>query len=59
MYDDQYEAFMDRIWGFDSEAELNTVWVYISTLRKRLKAIDADIEIRSQRGLGYYLEVLS
>ena len=53
------EAFMDRIWGFDSEAELNTVWVYISTLRKRLKAIDADIEIRSQRGLGYYLEVLS
>ena len=53
------EAFMDRIWGFDSEAELNIVWVYISTLRKRLKAIDADIEIRSQRGLGYYLEVLS
>ena len=51
------EAFMDRIWGYDSEAELNIVWVYISTLRKKLKGIDADIEIKAQRGLGYYLEV--
>ena len=53
------ETFMDRIWGFDSEAELNIVWVYISTLRKKLKSVDADIEIKAQRGLGYYLEVRS
>ena len=53
------EAFMDRIWGFDSEAELNIVWVYISMLRKKLKRIDADIEIKAQRGVGYYLEVKS
>ena len=53
------EAFMDRIWGYDSEAELNIVWVYISTLRKKLKAIDAYIEIKAQRGAGYYLEVRS
>ena len=52
-------SFMDRIWGYDSEAELNIVWVYISTLRKKLKAIGADIEIRAQRGVGYYLEVRS
>ena len=51
------DLFMDRIWGFDSEAELNIVWVYISMLRKKLKAIDADIEIKAQRGVGYYLEV--
>ena len=51
------ETFMDRIWGYDSEAELNIVWVYISTLRKKLKGIDADIEIKAQRGAGYYLEV--
>ena len=50
------EHFMDRVWGYDSEAELNTVWVYISMLRKKLKAIDADIEIKAQRGAGYYLE---
>lgn len=50
------ETFMDRIWGYDSEAELNTVWVYISTLRKKLKSIGADIEIKARRGAGYYLE---
>ena len=53
------ETFMDRIWGYDSEAELNNVWVYISTLRKKLKAIGADIEIMAQRGVGYCLEVRS
>ncbi len=53
------ETFMDRIWGFDSEAELNIVWVYISMLRRKLKSVEADIEIRAQRGVGYYLEVRS
>ena len=51
------EAFMDRIWGYDSEAELNVVWVYISYLRKKLTAVGADVEIKAQRGTGYYLEV--
>ena len=50
------ESFMDRIWGYDSECDLNIVWVYISMLRKKLKSIDADIEIKAQRGQGYYLE---
>ena len=50
------ETFMDRVWGYDSEAELNSVWVYISTLRKKLRGIGADIEIKAQRGVGYYLE---
>lgn len=51
------ETFMDRIWGYDSECDLNSVWVYVSTLRKKLKGIDADIEIKARRGVGYYLEV--
>lgn len=51
------ETFMDRIWGYESEADLNIVWVYISTLRKKLKSIGADVEIKAQRGVGYYLEV--
>ena len=53
------DAFMDRIWGYDSEADLNIVWVYISTLRKKLKSIGADVEIKARRGAGYYLEVRS
>ena len=51
------DRFMDRIWGYETETEQNVVWVYISYLRKKLKTIGADIEIKAQRGMGYYLEV--
>jgi len=51
------DAFMDRIWGYDSEAELNVVWVYVSYLRKKLDAVGANVKIKAQRGAGYYLEV--
>ena len=50
------EHFMDRIWGFDSEAELNVVWVYISYLRMKLAAIGADMRVKAQRNAGYCLE---
>ncbi len=51
------EQFMDKIWGYDSESEINVVWVYISTLRKKLTQMNANIEIRVARGLGYSLEL--
>ena len=51
------EQFMDRIWGYDSEAEINVVWVYISYLRKKLTALKADVSIRATRNVGYSLEV--
>lgn len=51
------EQFMDKIWGFDSNAELNVVWVYVSYLRKKLTALNADVTIKAARGLGYSLEV--
>jgi len=50
------ERFMEKIWGFDNDAEINVVWVYISYLRKKLNAIDANIAIRSSRNAGYCLE---
>lgn len=50
------EQFMERIWGFDAEAEINVVWVYISYLRKKLSSIGANVEIKATRGLGYTLE---
>lgn len=50
------EKFMDRIWGYDSDAEINVVWVYISYLRKKLTALDANIRIKAVRGVGYTLE---
>ena len=50
------ERFLERIWGYDSEVELNVVWVYISYLRKKLSALQADIQIRAVRNAGYTLE---
>lgn len=50
------ERFMEKIWGFDSEAEINVVWVYISYLRKKLTALGADICIKASRNVGYSLE---
>ena len=47
---------MDRIWGWDTEAEINVVWVNISTLRKKLAELGAGAEIRVHRGTGYSLE---
>lgn len=50
------ERFMEKIWGYDSEAEINVVWVYISYLRKKLQALHADIQIKATRNVGYSLE---
>ncbi|MBO4251725.1 MAG: response regulator transcription factor [Clostridia bacterium] len=47
------ERLIEKIWGYDSEAEYNTVEVYVSFLRKKLAAINSDAEIRSVRGIGY------
>ena len=49
------ERIMERVWGYESEAEINTVWVTISGLRKKLASLDAGIEILVKRGQGYYL----
>ena len=50
------ERFFEKIWGYDSEAELNVVWVYLSNLRKKLASLGADIQIRATRNAGYSLE---
>ena len=47
---------LENIWDPDSRAEDNTVWTYISYLRRKLEAIGADIQIRNVRGAGYILE---
>lgn len=50
------ERIMERIWGWDDEAEINVVWVNISNLRKKLKAIGSRVTLKVNRGLGYALE---
>jgi DNA-binding response OmpR family regulator len=46
---------MERVWGWDSDAEINVVWVHISNLRKKLKSIGSAVAISANRGLGYVL----
>jgi len=50
------EILFDKIWGYDSEAELSVVWVYISYLRKKLSALGSEVKIVAKRNLGYSLE---
>ena len=50
------ERFMEKIWGYDTDVEINVVWVYISYLRKKLDALNADIQIKASRNAGYSLE---
>lgn len=50
------DRIMERIWGWDSDAETSVVWVHISNLRKKLSSIGSSVSIRANRGLGYALE---
>lgn len=51
------EDLLVKVWGYDTDAEIGVVWVYISYLRKRLLALNADVEIKAKRNIGYTLEV--
>lgn len=51
------DRFMEKVWGYDSEADVGVVWVYISYLRKKLMSLDANVKIKAARGQGYYLEI--
>lgn len=47
---------LERVWGWNAEAEINVVWVHISNLRRKLNALGSRCALRATRGLGYSLE---
>lgn len=51
------EQIFNKIWGYDSECEINTLEAYISFLRKKLKLINSKVSIKVIRNMGYKLEV--
>ena len=51
------DDLMTKVWGYESDTEIGIVWVYISYLRKKLSAMDADIEIAAKRKIGYKLQL--
>ena len=52
------EHLMEKIWGLDSESYIDVVWTHIGFVRKKIKSLDANVEIKTIRGAGYSLEVI-
>ena len=50
------DQFLEKIWGLDANVESSVVWVYISYLRKKLTALNANVVIKAVRNAGYLLE---
>ena len=51
------EDILVKVWGYDTEAEIGIVWVYISYLRKKLSSLGANVAIKAKRNIGYTLEL--
>lgn len=51
------EKILERVWGYETDAEVGTVWVYISYLRKKLSSLGSNAVIATKRGIGYALEI--
>ena len=51
------EDLLTKAWGYNTETDINSVWLYISYLRKRLSAMHSKVEIVSKRNIGYKLEM--
>lgn len=52
------EQFAEKIWGYEFDGEYNSVEVYISFVRKKLKFIKSKVQIKATRGVGYSMEVM-
>ncbi|MCR5719774.1 MAG: response regulator transcription factor, partial [Lachnospiraceae bacterium] len=53
------DHLMEKIWGLDTESDIDVVWTHIGFVRKKMRAIGANVEIKTVRGAGYSLEVES
>lgn len=51
------EQLFLKIWGYDSECDINTLEAYISFIRKKLKLVKSKINLKAIRNMGYVLEV--
>lgn len=51
------DRFLEKVWGYDTESDINVVWVMISFLRKKLVKIGSDVQIKVVRNQGYTLEI--
>lgn len=50
------ETLTVKIWGYETDVEYNSIEVYISFLRKKLSAVESDIQIKTVWGKGYTIK---
>lgn len=50
------EDLLEKVWGYDSDADVGSVWVYISYLRKQLAKVGSSVTVKARRGTGYILQ---
>ncbi|MEG6612057.1 response regulator transcription factor [Pseudoclostridium thermosuccinogenes] len=50
------ENIIEKLWGYDTDAEDNRVEIHVSLLRKKLAQLDSDVSIHTIRGAGYILK---
>lgn len=51
------EQIFVKIWGYDTDCDINTLEAYISFIRKKLKLVKSNIKLKAIRNMGYVLEV--
>ena len=51
------EKIYEKVWGFESDAESNNLEAYLSFVRRKIKIIGSNVQIKAIRGLGYKLEI--
>lgn len=50
------EQILTRVWGYDTEADINSVELYVYYLRKKMECINSKVKINTIRGVGYCLK---
>lgn len=51
------EQIFVKIWGYETDCDINTLEAYISFIRKKLKLVKSEINLKAIRNMGYVLEV--
>ena len=50
------EMIYDKVWGLDNDSISNNLEAYLSFIRKKLKLINSNVQIKALRNLGYKME---
>ena len=50
------EMIYDKVWGIDNDSISNNLEAYLSFIRKKLKLINSNVQIKALRNLGYKME---